>query len=178
MSRLLYKADHLADVESTYEDLRVSGVSDDHLHVIAKKQGRVLRRGLNAANNWYKTDILNGASKGAIIGFLVAIAMSIIFYTTNVFNGSYGLIGVLATLVLFTAFGTWFGGFIGLQSRNHTLKKFYHLVDEGKYLLLIDLTLAEESNIKQIMNTRHPNLALLSDHAETTIPLKIMQRMH
>ena len=56
MSRLLYKAEHLAELESTYEDLRVSGVSDDHLHVIAKKQGRVLRRGLNAANNWYKTN--------------------------------------------------------------------------------------------------------------------------
>lgn len=178
MSRLLYQANHLADVENTYEDLRVSGVSDDHLHVIAKKQGRVLRRGLNAANYWYKSDILNSASKGAIIGLLVAIAMSIIFYVTDVFNGSYGLVGVLATLILFTAFGIWFGGFIGLQSRNHTLKEFYHLVDEGKYLLLVDLTLAEESNIKQVMSTRHPDLTLLSDHAETTIPLKIMQRMH
>ena len=39
MSRLLYKADHLAELESTYEDLRVSGVSDDHLHVIAKSKG-------------------------------------------------------------------------------------------------------------------------------------------
>jgi hypothetical protein len=178
MSRLLYKADRLADVENTYEDLRLSGVSDDHLHVIAKKQGRVLRRGLNAANYWYKTDILNGASKGAIVGFLVGIVMSIIFFATNVFGGNYGIIGVLATLVLFTAFGIWFGGFIGLQSRNHALKQFYHLVDEGKYLLLIDLTHAEESRIKQIMNTRHTDLALLSDHAETTIPLKIMQRMH
>ena len=178
MSRLLYKADHLAELESTYEDLRVSGVSDDHLHVIAKKQGRVLRRGLNAANNWYKTDILNGASKGAILGFLGAIVMSIIFYATNAFGGYYGWFGVLATLVLFTAFGVWFGGFIGLQSRNHALKEFYHLVDEGKYLLLIDLTLAEDSHIKQIMSTRHPDLELLSDHAETTIPMKIMQRMH
>ncbi|GAA4356062.1 hypothetical protein [Kangiella marina] len=178
MSRLLYKAEHLAELESTYEDLRISGVSDDHLHVIAKKQGRVLRRGLNAANNWYKTDILNGANKGAIIGFALSIVMSIIFYATNAFGGSYGFVGVLATIVLFTAFGIWFGGFIGLQSRNHALKEFYHVVDEGKYLLLIDLTLAEESNIKQIMSTRHPALELLSDHAETTIPMKIMQRMH
>lgn len=178
MSRLLYQADHLAELENTYEDLRLSGVSDNHLHVIAKKQGRVLRRGLNAANNWYKTDILNGASKGAIIGFLVSIAMAIIFFVTNAFNGNYGILGIFATLVVFTGFGTWLGGFIGLQSKNHALKEFYHLVDEGKYLLLIDLTLTEESKIKQIMSTRHPDLILLSDHAETTIPLKIMQRMH
>lgn len=178
MSRLLYKADHLAELENTYEDLRVSGVADNHLHVIAKKQGRVLRRGLNAANNWYKTDILNGASKGAIIGFLVAIVMSIIFYASTAFGGNYNAWGVFATLVLFTAFGTWFGGFVGLQSKNHALKAFYHLVDEGKYLLLIDLTMAEESHIKQIMSTRHPDLELLSDHVETTIPAKIMQRMH
>ncbi|AOE49608.1 hypothetical protein [Kangiella sediminilitoris] len=178
MSRLLYEADHLAELENTYEDLRVSGVSDDHLHVIAKKQGRVLRRGLNAANNWYKTDILNGASKGAIIGFLVSIAMVIVFYATDAFSGSYGIFGVLATLAVFTGFGTWLGGFIGLQSRNHALKEFYHLVDEGKYLLLIDLTLAEESDIKELMSSRHPELTLLSDHAETTIPMKIMQRMH
>ncbi|WP_223669059.1 hypothetical protein [Kangiella shandongensis] len=178
MSRLLYQAEHLAELENTYEDLRISGVSDDHLHVIAKKQGRVLRRGLNAANNWYKTDILNGASKGAIIGFLVSIAMAIIFFATNAFNGNYGILGIFATLVVFTGFGLWLGGFIGLQSKNHALKKFYHLVDEGKYLLLIDLTLAEESKIKQIMSTRHPDLTLLSDHAETTIPMKIMQRMH
>ena len=178
MSRLLYKADHLSEIESTYEDLRILGVSDDHLHVIAKKQGRVLRRGLNAANNWYKTDILNGASKGAIFGFIFALVMSIIFYVTNAFGDNYGWLGVLATLVVFTASGIWFGAFVGLQSKNHALKKFYHLVDEGKYLLLIDLTHAEKSKLINLMAKKHPDLTLLSDKVETTIPLKIMQRMH
>ena len=178
MSRLLYQADHLNELENTYEDLRMTGVADDHLHVIAKKQGRVLRRGLNAANYWYKTDILNGASKGAIWGFLAAIVLATVFLATDLFGSDYRVFGILATFVLLTAFGTWFGAFVGLQSKNHTLKQFYHLVDEGKYLLLIDLTLAEEAQIKQVMASRHPELTLLSTDAETTIPLKIMQRMH
>ena len=126
----------------------MTGVADDHLHVIAKKQGRVLRRGLNAANYWYKTDILNGASKGAIWGFLAAIVLAAVFLATDLFGNDYQVFGIVATFVLLTAFGTWFGAFVGLQSKNHTLKQFYHLVDEGKYLLLIDLTLAEEAQIK------------------------------
>ncbi|GAA0214048.1 hypothetical protein GCM10009123_21570 [Kangiella japonica] len=178
MSRLLYQADHLKELEDTYDDLRMTGIADDHLHVIAKKQGRVLRRGLNAANHWYKTDILNGASKGAIFGFVTAIILSSILLATDSFNDGFQAFGVIATIVLLTAFGTWFGAFIGLQSQNHALKQFYHLVDEGKYLLLIDLTLAEEDTIKLVMATRHPELSLLSTNAETTIPLKIMQRMH
>lgn len=178
MSRLLYQADHLNELENTYEDLRMTGVADDHLHVIAKKQGRILRRGLNAANYWYKTDILNGASKGAICGFLAAIMLATVFLATDLFGSGYQAFGILATFVLLTAFGTWFGAFVGLQSKNHALKQFYHLVEEGKYLLLIDLTLAEETKIKQVMASRHPELSLLSSDAETTIPLKIMQRMH
>ncbi|ACV27010.1 hypothetical protein [Kangiella koreensis] len=177
MSRLLYRCDNLAEIENTYKDLRDAGVEDAHLHVIAKQDGQLLRRGLNAANTWYKTDILNGWSKGVRYGLAAGILASLIFAASEVFSGYYGFWGILTTLVVFTAFGTWLGGFIGLQTKNHALKDFYHFVDEGEYLLLIDLSLAEAKHIKTVLQY-HPNLKLVSDEVETTIPLDIMERMH
>jgi len=177
MSRLLYRCDNLAEIENTYKDLRDAGVEDAHLHVIAKQDGQLLRRGLNAANTWYKTDILNGWSKGVRYGLAAGILASLIFSASEVFSGYYGFWGIFTTLIVFTAFGTWLGGFIGLQTKNHALKDFYHFVDEGEYLLLIDLSLAEGKHIKTVLQY-HPNLKLVSDEVETTIPLDIMERMH
>lgn len=177
MSRLLYRCDNLAEVENTYKDLRDAGVEDAHLHVIAKQDGRLLRRGLNAANTWYKTDILNGWSKGVRYGLAAGILASLLFSASGVFSGYYGFMGILTTLVVFTAFGTWLGGFIGLQTKNHALKDFFHFVDEGEYLLLIDLSLAEAKHIKAVLEY-HPSLKLVSDEVETTIPMHIMERMH
>ncbi|AUD79099.1 hypothetical protein CW740_07500 [Kangiella profundi] len=177
MSRLLYRCDNLAEIENTYKDLRDAGVEDAHLHVIAKQDGQLLRRGLNAANSWYKTDILNGWSQGVRYGLAAGIIASLFFAAFDVFSGYYGFIGIFFTLVIFTAFGTWLGGFIGLQSKNHALKDFYHFVDEGEYLLLIDLSLSEAKHIKGVLNY-HPSLMLVSDEVETTIPVHIMERMH
>ncbi|MHC9510875.1 hypothetical protein [Kangiella sp. M94] len=178
MSRLLYESDKLKHVQATYEDLKAHGIQDSDLHVIAKKQGKVLRRGLNTANFWYKTNVLNGSFKGFIGGTLIGLIVATILYNTQALNGLYSTFGFVATTILFSGFGTWLGGLLGLESKNYKLRKYYRLVEEGKYLLLIDV---KERNIKPVVQSihqNHPQLKLLSDEIETVIPFDFMQTSH
>jgi len=178
MSRLLYKSDKLKHVQATYEDLKAHGIKDSDLHVIAKKQGKVMRRGLNTANFWYKTNVLNGSFKGFIVGTVIGLLIATTLYNMQALNGLYSTFGFVATTILLSGFGTWLGGLLGLESKNYKLRRYYDLVEEGKYVVLMDV---KERNLKPVVQSihqNHPQLTLLSDEIETVIPFDFMQKSH
>ncbi|AOE49641.1 hypothetical protein [Kangiella sediminilitoris] len=178
MSRLLYESDKLKHVQATYEDLKGHGIKDSDLHVIAKKQGRVLRRGLNTANFWYKTNVLNGSFKGFIAGTILGLVIATTLYTAEALGGLYGTFGFVATTILFSGFGTWLGGLLGIESKNYKLRKYYDLVEEGRYLLLIDVKDNSLEDVVKSIYKNHPELILLSDEIDTVIPFDFMQTSH
>ena len=178
MSRLLYQSDKLKHVQATYEDLKAHGIQDSDLHVIAKKQGKVLRRGLNTANFWYKTNVLNGSFKGFIAGTVPGLLVATILYNMQALDGLYSTFGFVATTILLSGFGTWLGGLLGLESKNYKLRKYYSLVEEGKYLLLLDVKKEDLEAIVRSIHQHHPQLRLLSDEIDTVIPFDFMQTSH
>ncbi len=178
MGQLLYESDEFIHLEETYNDLKRHGIEDKDLHVFAKQQGKVLRHGLNAANFWYKTNLVHGAINGLYIGILAGLLLSAVLTYSNFFEGNYGTSGFILTMLLGVGFGAWLGGFLGLQSRNHQLKKYYKYVDEGKYLLLIDARGKDVDNIKQSILHHHPQLKFLSADIDTIVPFETFQTSH
>ncbi|NVK21538.1 MAG: hypothetical protein HWD86_03390 [Kangiellaceae bacterium] len=178
MSRLLYESDHLYHLEDTYHDLQNHGVKDEDLHVVSNQDGKVLRHGLNAANAWYRTNIIHSAIRGLIIGLLIGLAIAFSAIFASSIEAYYGTAGFVLTVLFCTGFGVWLGGFIGLQKHNYKLKRYFKYVDDGNFLLLIDTKPDEIDNIHNMMKSRHPQLKLLSDDVETAIPIKIMQTSH
>ncbi len=178
MGQLLYESDEFIPLEETYHDLKDHGIEDKDLHVFAKHQGKVLRHGLNAANFWYKTNLANSAIRGLLIGTGAGLLMAWLFSSSNFFEGNYGTSGFILTMLLGMGFGAWLGGFLGLQSRNYNLRKYYKYVDEGKYLLLIDAHGKNVDAIKSSIKNRHPQLLFLSDQIETIVPFEKFQSTH
>ncbi|NVJ67504.1 MAG: hypothetical protein HWE16_13535 [Gammaproteobacteria bacterium] len=178
MGQLLYESDEFIPLEETYHDLKNYRVEDKDLHVFAKKQGKVLRHGLNAANFWYKTNLVNGAIRGLAFGIIGGLLIAWLFTATNFFEGNYGTAGFILTMLLGMGFGAWLGGFLGLQSRNYQLRKHYKFVDEGKYLLLIDAHGKDVNAIKNCIKHQHPQLQFLSDEIETMVPFEKFQTTH
>ncbi len=178
MSQLLYESDDFISLEETYHDLKRCGVDDKDLHVIAKKQGKALRHGLNAANFWYKTNLVNGAIQGALIGLAAGFLLAWLISASNIFENFYGTSGFILTMLFSVGFGAWIGGFMGLQSRNYNLRKYYKYVDEGKYLLLVDVRDKDVQLIKQEIANQHPRLMLLDEDVKTIVPFEKFQTTH
>ena len=178
MSRLLYESDFLHHLEDTYHDLQAYGIANKDLHVVSNHDGKILRHGLNAANSWYRTDVVHVGVKGLTLGLMMGVALALILAFSNIPTQYYGTSGFILTILFCTGFGSWIGGFIGLQNKNHKLKKYFNYVEEGKYLLLIDTNEAEIDKLHLMMKNRHPQLKLLSDDVETAIPIPLMQTIH
>ena len=58
----------------------------------------------------------------------------------------------LAALVLVcTLFGTWAGGFFGIQTENYKVRQFHAELDEGQHLLMVDVDRKHEHAIRRLM---------------------------
>ncbi len=178
MGQLLYESDEFIHLEETYNDLKNHGIEDKDLHVFAKHQGKVLRHGLNAANFWYKTNLVNGALRGLGFGIIGGLVLAWILSASNFFEGNYGITGFILTMLFGMGFGAWLGGFLGLQSRNYNLRQYYRYVDEGKYLLLVDAHGKDVGAVKSSIHDQHPQLKFLSDEIDTMVPFEKFQTTH
>ncbi len=178
MSRILFKVKDMASLQNCYDYLKQQGLKEKHLHIVSNKQGKILRRGLNSANFWYKTNVLNGALKGFATGLLLGLIVSYSLLQMQALDGLYGTFGFICTTMVLTGFGTWMGGLLGLESINHKLKPFHDKIENGNHLLMIDLKEYDVEAYTLNISQRFPNLELLSVDIETVIPFEFMKTTH
>lgn len=178
MSRILFKVKDLETLQNCYQFLQDTGIREKHLHVVSKKQGKLLRRGINSANFWYKTNVLNGSFKGFFIGLVAGLIVSYILLKSQSLDGVYGTFGFVATTLVWTGFGTWIGGLLGLESINHKLKPYYSKIENGNHLLMIDLERYEKTALTVTLAEKFPSIELLSNDIETVIPFDFMKTSH
>lgn len=155
MKRLYYLFRGAHHARAISDDLQKAGIDDSHLHFMSHSPGPLQLAHVTTTDIFEETDIQHRGIHGGIIGLAVGILFSLYLLTTELGEHINTLVFFVVSLFI-ALFGTWVGGFVGLQSDNHHIARFHDALERGETLVMVDtFTPQQEQQARKIMDTRH-----------------------
>lgn len=161
MRRLYYVADHVEDAEAVCQALQREGISNWHLHVLAKDEAGLYTHKIHSANPLHQLDILHTGLRFAGYGLLGGLLIGLALYSFS----AMGWLGmavpewvVLMLACLGTLFGAWQGGMVGLSREHYKIERYHEEIEAGKYLLMVDVNQEQRPLVREMMNFDFPQV--------------------
>lgn len=156
----------LHETQSTFNDMLLARVPDFNIHVLAKRGTNL--EDLPEATVMQKTDLVHGAELGLFVGGFAGVLLG-----TYLFNfppeGLPNSLGIILVLGFFGAiFGSWTASFVAMSAPNSQLAQFKKDIEQGKFLMMIDVPKNKVEVMAKIIEQRHP--AAINRGIEPTIP--------
>ena len=151
--RLYYLADNIETVDQVANLLQRQGVTGWNFHVLSRDEAGLYKHHLHSATPLHSRDVLRFGERGALFGLIAGIVISLVAISMFEYLQSRMLIGGIVITALVTLHGAWIGGMAGLATENHKIKRFHRDIDNGKFLLMIDVDSAAHPEIKRALNS-------------------------
>ncbi len=170
MKRMYYLTDSLDSTEQISVDMRQQGIANWRFHVLSKDEAGLYERRIHSANDFQQLDIIRFGERGAVVGFIFAILVTIFVLNFKPFGPNPGALIYLAIFGFITMFGAWVGGLAGIASENHKIALYRNELEAGKYLIMIDVRKGQEERVKALMEQQHPEAKLMRVDSTFTNP--------
>ncbi len=168
MKRLYYLVPELNSVESISRDLHENGVTDWRFHVISKDDAGLYTRKLHSASILQRSELVRFVERGALIGFAATALVLIVTHLIGV--ASLGTGWWILLLILGPGFGAWVGGFGGISTENHNIRKYHDDIEQGQHLILVDVPRNSEQEMIRLMEKNHPEARLQGESSNHANP--------
>lgn len=156
MKRFFYISESLDELATVEQELKAVGIVEQQIHVFSRDDAGTEQRQLHSVQEFMKRDVVRSASRGAVVGVLLAALALVVTYYSGV-TASVGWAPFLLLAVVILGFCTWEGGLVGLQVPHHDLRNFERALREGKHILFVDV-LPQHANLLTAVQARHPDL--------------------
>jgi len=131
--------------------LHEEGITDWNFHVLGKDKADVIRHHLHSTTPLQELDIIRSGERGVLAGFTFGVVATAAIAMFTSIGEHMGLIAQLATIVLFSLFGAWLGGLVGVSSENYKIRRFHDDIEAGYFLLMIDVQPYQESEVREVV---------------------------
>ena len=161
MRRLYYVAADVDQVDAVCRSIQAQGISNWHLHVLAKDEAGLYTHKIHSANPIQQLDIVHTGLRYGGLGVLGGLVIGLVLYGLSV-TGMIAVpiepwvVAVLTGLGGF--FGAWEGGMVGLSRENYQIERYHEEIEAGRYLLMVDVTDEQRPHIKEMMNFDFPEV--------------------
>ena len=152
----------VASARKLADDLLLARIEDKRMHFLARR-GTDLGE-LHQASYLQKTDTVNAAFKGLLIGGAMGVLVGLLLVSTM----NLQLVAVLIGALVGAGFGAWMSSMLGLQVANSSLKDFEKDIQDGKILLMLDIPAGRYEEIRAVIARTHPEAADRGN--EPTVP--------
>jgi hypothetical protein len=158
MVRLFYLVSSIDSAKEISDDLHKNGVTDWRFHIVSKDEAGLYTHQLHTASVLDRTDLPRFVERGAIAGFVLALAFIVPLALLEVVNMPAA--AWIALFIFVVVAGAWVGGFGGIQSENYRLEPFHQDIEAGRYLIMVDTPKQHISKVKELMAKNHPEAEL------------------
>ncbi len=157
MKRHFYISNDLDDLEKLEMELEDNGIYKPQIHVLSRNDtGVEQHKRLHNIEAVFKQDVVHGTIVGAGIGVVLAV-LSLSLASLSGLAESYSWTPFIFLSIVLFGFGTWSGGFYGIQTPHKDFRKFENILNAGKHVFIVD-TDPEQESILQKITDRHPTL--------------------
>lgn len=153
MRRIYFLVPSIKTAHKIVEELRVVGVKDEHIHVLAKRDTPL--EDMPPATVFDKTDFLPGLERGAALGGTTGLlfGLAALRFAGFVIGGG----ALLSVLIAGATIGSLAGGLSGLQSGSSRLQQFEDAIERGEFLIMLDIPQERIEEIRNIVVKHHPS---------------------
>ena len=129
-------------------------IPESNIHILAKAGANM--KDLPEANLLQSSDFIHsvevGAAVGGVTGILAGIA-AITFPPAGLVLGGGAVIGIA---LAGAGVGSWGSAMIGISAPNSRLKAFETAVEEGQYLMMVDVPVDKVNTLSHSVKQHHP----------------------
>lgn len=155
MKRLYYLTHQIDAVDNISSTLHDAGISDWNFHVLSKDKAGLVTHRIHSTTPLHERDIIRSGERGALIGITAGISGALLIGATNAVPAEMGNMALMGLVFVCTLFGAWAGGFFGIQTENYKVRQFHDELEDGQYLLMIDVDARHEQTIRKLMSLCH-----------------------
>lgn len=170
--RLYYLIDTLDNTVAIARDLEKKGIGYNQMHVLGKNEEGFVRHHLHSATPFQEYDIIKMGERGVILGTLVGLIFIIALDLIEPFGVELSFWILLAIWGLFILHGAWAGGLVGTHVHNYRITQFKDDIEQGKYLLLIDVDEPQEGKVQDFMKGQHQGARYEGESSKWGSPLE------
>jgi hypothetical protein len=165
MKRMYFLVPGIEITKKIVDVLLLARVDQRHIHVLAKRDTPL--EGLPEASFLQKSDFIPALERGMVFGGLTGIVLGAIVMA---FPGELVLNGgtILATFLIGTGLGAWISSMVGSSIANSQITRFAPAIENGKFLMMVDVPRSRIENIEQLVKERYPQA--ICEGTEPTMP--------
>ena len=154
MRRLYFVLPDHDTAEIVVDELLLKRVDDHHIHVVAK-EGATLSD-LPEASIFQKTDFIPAVERGLAVGGATGILAGLAAAAFPAVGLALGGGAVLGTGLAGAGIGAWVSGMIGLSVTNSQIKQFEKPIEDGGFLMMVDVPKDRVEEIEELIYGHHP----------------------
>ena len=152
MKRHYFISNDLDDLENLEVELEESGIAKPQIHVLSRDESDVaMHSRLHTIEAVFKQDVVHGTLIGAGIGIALASAELGLVSLLGLAE-TYTWMPFLFLAVVLMGFGTWLGGFYGIQTPHKDFRKFENILNAGKHVFIVDVDTRQEPILEKIVS--------------------------
>lgn len=157
MKRLFFLVPDLKETEIIAHELEEIGVRYHDIHVCGGIPEELENAHLHPASVMQTTHLGKALKKGPLIGLGFFAFIAALFLVVLPSNVSISAFGYVAMLFFGVVIGIWASGLIGIGVKDDVVEKYEKYIEEGHYILMIDIPSEREKELKEIIFDHHPN---------------------
>lgn len=165
MKRIYFLIPNIRITKEIVDELLLARVDERHIHVLAKP-GTPMEN-LPEATLMQKSDFVPAFEQGLALGGFTGLMAGLVAVAVP---GAPVLAGgaILAISLAGAGFGALMSSMIGSSVDNRQIQQFSKAIENGEFLMMIDVQKQRLEEIEQIIKRRHPEV--LCEGTEPTIP--------
>lgn len=165
MKRIYFLIPDVGITKKIVDELLLARVDERHIHVLAKR-GTPMEN-LPEATHLQKTDFIPALEQGLTLGGFTGLMAGLVAVAVP---GGPVLAGgaILATSLAGAGFGALMSSMIGSSVGNRQIQQFSEAIENGEFLMMIDISKERVEEIEQIVKKNHPEA--MCEGTEPTIP--------
>lgn len=162
MSRLYFLSPDLDTTVRIADELGTLGLSGERVHVAGRDWQALAAQGIKAASLRQTSDAVHAAVRGVLFGAPLGMVLGLIVY--------YGLADDVAGLGLTPlivgmaigggVFGVWVSTMVGVSVHDAKIDKFEREIEDGAFLMMVDVTDEREDKVRSIIHRHHPGVTI------------------
>lgn len=165
MKRIYFMLPNKDTAKKIVDELLLARVEERHIHVLAKR-GTPMEK-LPEASYMQKTDFIPALEQGLTLGGLTGMIAGLVAVALP---GGPILAGgaILATSLAGAGVGGLMSSMVGSSIGNRQLQQFSEAIENGEFLMMVDVSPQRVEEIEKIVIKHHPEVKC--EGTEPTIP--------
>lgn len=151
MKRLYYLTKNSDVAEKVSDRLHEQGITDWNFHVLSKDKADITRHHLHSTTPLQELDIVRSGERGVLAGFAVGIIVTGCMALFTSLGEHTGLQAQAATILLFSLFGAWMGGLVGVSTEHYKIRRFHEQIEAGFLLLMVDVKPSQRLQVQDVI---------------------------